>query len=187
MAFTVRAPSDKNTSVVPRSAAYRGGNAVQEASMSSPEEPQSGPPVAGQPEQPTAESAPVTPPAPQPSAPPAAPQQAAPPPYPYPAGDPFAPVPRAPKVPWIAPQRKGAAIAISIGAALVLLGGGVGIGAAAFGHDDHHGPSRQFDRHGPYDGQGQFPGYPGGPGFPNRPHQPQQPPATPSPAPSKTS
>ena len=157
--------------------------------MTSPDEPQSTESAPAAPEPPPASQA--SPTAEQPAAaPPAGPtatQATAgpPPPYAYPAGDPFAPVPRPPKVPWIAPQRKGAAIGISIVAALLLLGGGVGIGAAAFGNDDHNnGPAYRFERPGPGYGKGPFQGYPG---MPKGPRNGQQAPASPTPSPSSTS
>jgi len=87
-------------------------------------------------------------------------------------------VPRPPKVPWIAPQRKGAVIAIAIAAALVFLGAGVGIGAAAFGGSDRHGPVR-IER--PRYGEGPLPGYPG---IPKGPRHHQLPPSTPTPSPT---
>jgi hypothetical protein len=73
-------------------------------------------------------------------------------------------------------------IGISIVAALALIGGGIGIGAAAFGGDDHRGPAKRFER--PGYGQGQLPGNrnPGFPGFPGGPRNRQQPPANPAPA-----
>jgi len=94
-------------------------------------------------------------------------------------------VPRPPRTPWIAPQRKVAVAGIAVAGALVFIGAGVGIGAAAFGSDDRHGPVNRFDRPGPYDGRGPvFPGYPGYPKFPNGPrHLPHQS-ATPTPSPS---
>jgi hypothetical protein len=197
MPFTVRARSDKKprgrsrgrrlwlaeevavAAELPRSATYRDSTADQETSMTSPDDPQRNaespaetPAEAATPaEAPTVRQPPVAPP-PPPQPPPALPAAA------YPAPDPFAPIPRPPRTPWIAPQRKGAVIAISIVAALALLGAGVGIGAAAFGATDNHGPVR-FERPGPYGGQG-FPGFPNGP----RHRTPAPRPTTPTPSPS---
>ena len=92
-----------------------------------------------------------------------APMQPLPPPYP------FAPVV---KLPWIAPARKGAVIAIGIAAAVAMFGAGIGAGAAIFHNDQPSRPSYQFRV--PDFGQRQFPGFP---------HQLP----TPSPTPSKTS
>jgi hypothetical protein len=86
-------------------------------------------------------------------------------------------------LPWIAPQRKAAVIAISIVAACALLGAGVGIGAAAFGNDNHR-PVQRFQRPGPYDRQGQYPGYPH---LPNGPRRLPQSPTSPAPSASTTS
>ncbi len=118
--------------------------------MSTPQQPESSgqaaqPPTPAEPaaEQPTVEQ-----PAASAAPPAAAPQQAAaqPPPVPQYAqpGDPFAPIPRPPKSPWIAPQRKGAVIGISVAAGLALLLAGGVIDRVAF--DNHHpGRSVQFD------------------------------------------
>ena len=155
--------------------------------MSSPDEPQPNESTPAAPEPPPASQAPPTGQQP-PGPPPAGPVAAVPPvPYQYPATDPFAPVQRPPRSPWIAPQRKGAVIGISIVAAFALIGGGIGIGAAAFGSDDHGGPGHRIER--PGYGQGQLPGNPGFPGGPrNRMQPPANPaPATPTPAPSTTS
>jgi hypothetical protein len=137
--------------------------------MTSQEEPQPSQPnteAAGQPptptpsEQPPAEQAQAQPPQTPPMQPPL-PMQ----PAPYP----FAPVP---KLPWIAPARKAAVIAIGVAAGVLMFGAGVGAGAAIF-HNDH--PSQpRYEFRLPGDGQRQFPG------FPN-----QLP--TPGPTPSRTS
>jgi hypothetical protein len=119
-----------------------------------PAEPAAEQPTAEQPtaEQPTAEQLAASPPAAEQSAaapqqPVAAPATAAPPPqvpqYAQPA-DPFAPIPRAPKSPWIAPQRKGAVIGISVAAGLALLLAGGVIDRVAFDDNDHPGRSVQF-------------------------------------------
>jgi hypothetical protein len=74
---------------------------------------------------------------------------------------------------------------ICIVTALVLLGAGVGIGAAAFG-TDHPRPVQRFVRPGPgYDRQGPLAGRPGYPNGPRqRRHLPDSPAPTPSPRPS---
>jgi hypothetical protein len=101
------------------------------------------------------------PPQPPPVLPP--PPQAPPPPYP------FAPIP---KLPWIAPARKGVVIAIGIAAAVLMFGAGIGAGAAIFHNDQPSRPSVEYRL--PGFGQRQFPEFP------------RQLP-TPSPAPSATS
>ena len=145
--------------------------------MTTPEQPESSaqPPAPAEPaaEQPTAEqpTAPAAPPAaapPQPAA--AAAQGAAPqpqPPVPQYAQpvDPFAPIPRPPKSPWIAPQRKGAVIGISVAAALALLLAGGVIDRVAFDNDY---PARSVEFGGP------APRYLPGPQF--KPQIPQLPP-----------
>jgi hypothetical protein len=67
-------------------------------------------------------------------------------PAPAPAAAPsavFQPVPRAPRVPWVNPDRRSQVVGSSIIAALVLLGAGFGIGYASSsdGHGDS-GPAR---------------------------------------------
>jgi hypothetical protein len=133
-------------------------------------------PAAEQPaaEQPTAERPGAPPPAAEqpaaaPQQPVAAPATAAPPPqvpqYAQP-GDPFAPIPRPPKSPWIAPQRKGAVIGISVAAGLALLLAGGVIDRVAFDNNDHPGRSVQFGG----------PGYRYLPGPQMMPRMPQLPP-----------
>jgi hypothetical protein len=140
--------------------------------MTTPEQPESSgqaaqPPTPAEPaaEQPTVEQ-PAASAAPPPAA---APQQAAtqPPPVPQYAqpSDPFAPIPRPPKSPWIAPQRKGAVIGISIAAGLALLLAGGVIDRVAFDNNDH-GRSVQFGG----------PGYRYLPGPQMMPRMPQLPP-----------
>ncbi|HEY3089603.1 MAG TPA: hypothetical protein VGJ59_16260 [Jatrophihabitantaceae bacterium] len=137
--------------------------------MTSQEEPQ--------PRQPNVEAA-AQPPTPTPSeGSPAAQAQAQqpqtppvqPPPPMQPPPYPFAPVP---KLPWIAPARKAAVIAIGVAAGVLMFGAGIGAGAAIFHNDQHSQPRNEFRI--PGDGQRQFPG------FPN-----QLP--TPGPTPSRTS
>jgi hypothetical protein len=72
-----------------------------------------------------------------------------PPPYP------FAPVP---KLPWIAPARKAAVIAIGVAAAVLMFGAGIGAGAAIFHNDQPSQPRNEFRL--PGDGHRQFPGFP---------------------------
>ncbi len=115
--------------------------------MTTPEQPESsGQPAT--PAEPAAEQPTVEQPAASAAPPAAAPQQAAaaPPPqvpqYAQP-GDPFAPIPRPPKSPWIAPQRKGAVIGISVAAGLALMLAGGVIDRVAF-DNDHPGRSVQF-------------------------------------------
>jgi hypothetical protein len=145
--------------------------------MTTPEQPES----SGQPatpaepaaEQPTAEqpaaSAAAEQPAAAPQQPVAAPATAAPPPqvpqYAQ-SADPFAPIPRPPKSPWIAPQRKGAVIGISVAAGLALLLAGGVIDRVAFDDNDHPGRSVQFGG----------PGYRYLPGPQMMPRMPQLPP-----------
>jgi hypothetical protein len=96
------------------------------------------------------------------------------PPQPLPVPPPSTPYPFAPvlKLPWIAPARKGAVIAIGIAAAVAMFGAGIGAGAAIFHNDQPTRPSYQFRV--PDFGQRQVPGFP------------QQLP-TPTPSPSRTS
>ncbi|HZC53311.1 MAG TPA: hypothetical protein VE441_12550 [Mycobacterium sp.] len=98
--------------------------------------------------------------------------------------DPFAPVARAPKTPWIAPQRKPAVIAIAIAAAVVLLLVGGVSGWAIFDTGNGH-PTRnvQFDRPGFGNGPRMFPRGPDGNGRRVIPRIP----GTPTPSPSTTS
>jgi hypothetical protein len=57
----------------------------------------------------------------------------------------FAPIPRAPRIPWVNPARRGHVLAAAIVAALVLLGGGIGIGAAIGSGGHHrHGPEQMY-------------------------------------------
>ena len=116
----------------------------------------------------------------EPAAPPAAP----------PVAPIFAPVPRAPRVPWVNPDRRSHVIGSALVAALVLLGAGFGIGYAS-NSDDHGrpGPAR-MERGGGFPPglrMGRFPDrhFPGQPG---RGHNPR-PGATagaPTPAPTST-
>jgi hypothetical protein len=92
--------------------------------------------------------------------------------------DPFAPVPRPPRTPWIAPQRKFAATAIAIAAAVVLLVVG-GVAGWAIADRGPQVRNVQFDRPGFGDGPRQFPGPNGG--HRNFPRVPL-PSATPSPS-----
>jgi len=139
--------------------------------MTTPEQPESSgqaahPPT---PAEPAAEQPTVQQPAASPPPPAAAPQQAVaqPPPVPQYAqpGDPFAPIPRPPKSPWIAPQRKGAVIGISVAAGLALLLAGGVIDRVAF-DNDHPGRPVQFGG----------PGYRYLPGPQMMPRMPQLPP-----------
>jgi hypothetical protein len=96
------------------------------------------------PEQPEQASPQPTPAEPAPPAESASPPAAAAPPPPPAAAPPppaaiFAPVPRAPRVPWVNPARRGNVIAAAVIAAVVLIGAGIGIGYAVAPSDrDHH-------------------------------------------------
>lgn len=107
------------------------------------------PPTQTPSEQPPIEQAQALPPT-EAQAQPPQPSAVPPPPAPYP----FPPVL---KLPWIAPARKGAVIAIGIAAAVAMFGAGIGAGAAIF-HNDQARPSYQFRV--PDFGQRQFPGFP---------------------------
>lgn len=72
---------------------------------------------------------PATPPAPAATPAPAA----APPGYAYAT---FAPLPRAPRVPWVNPARRGHVVGAAIVGALIALGAGFGIGFAVAGSGD---------------------------------------------------
>jgi hypothetical protein len=98
----------------------------------------------------------------------------------------FAPVQRAPRAPWVNPDRRGQVLAAAIVAALVLLGAGVGIGVAVAPSGDHHrgdhmyGDWRGPGMHGRFlPGDGVFPGPRNRDNFPY--------PAGPTPTPSGTS
>ena len=102
------------------------------------------------------------------SAPPHVPAAAtAPPPdgYQYP----FAPVYRAPRTPWVNPARRGHVAAAAIAGALIFGGGGLLVGHAVTGHDDHHarygvvGIEPGDGMGGPGFGRGQYPRRPNGP------------------------
>ena len=165
--------------------------------MTTPEQPRpSGQAAEPSAEQPTAEqpTAPAAPPAAeqppgaasqQPAV--AAPQQQQqPPPVPEYAArpaDPFAPIPRPPKSPWIAPQRKGAVIGISVAAALVLLLAGGVIDRVAF-DNDHPARSVEFGGPGPryLPGPQLKPRMPQLPGQGNRNHPRPQPSSVPTPS-----
>jgi hypothetical protein len=114
------------------------------------------------------------------------------PPPPPPPGYAFAPVARPPRAPWINPERRWHVASTAIGAAVVALAVGFGIGVAAGdGRDrgDHRmergyymGPGGGMgvpgERHFPRNGQ--LPGYPGGPGNTQLPGNPGQPSAAPT-------
>ena len=110
-------------------------------------------------DQPADSAGAAEPPQPAPAPPPAAPAPAAgtyfggppyppggqyPPGMPYPAGAPFAAVPRPPRMPWVNPARRGLVAGLAAAAAVVLLGGGIGIGIAIAPSGNHHGP--RFER-----------------------------------------
>jgi hypothetical protein len=107
----------------------------------------------------TAETSAIPADAPPHPAPPTGPPQAGPPPLgpqPYPA-PPFAPVYRAPRVPWVNPDRRSHVIGAGVIGALVLLGAGFGIGYASSSSDDHRPGMLRIERGGgPY-----VPGPPG--------------------------
>jgi hypothetical protein len=95
----------------------------------------------------------------------------------------FAPVPRAPRVPWVNPARRGNVIAAAVIAAVAFIGAGIGIGYAIAPSDrDHHERYRMgpgiYMVPGEYGGQGYYPmpgklrpgkrmgNFPNGPGTP---------------------
>jgi hypothetical protein len=99
------------------------------------------------PTEPTGSTGPAQPTHPTQSlpAPPTPPTTPAPAGYPDPA---FAPIPRAPRVPWTNPARRGPVIIVSLVAAVVLLGAGLlGGWALSSGHGHDHG-FRGYDRMG---------------------------------------
>ena len=146
--------------------------------MSTP--PNDEPPAAA--DQPT-ESQPPTPP------PPPAPPPHAMPPVP-PGGMPdqqyaFAAIPRAPRVPWINPARRGHVTATAIGAALVVLLAGIGIGWAVT--PTHHRyrfvPAFRFMPGGYFPGELRNPyGYPRFPKYPPTYPTPTSVPTAPAPS-----
>jgi hypothetical protein len=143
--------------------------------MTSQEEPQPIQPNAQAAASPPTQTPSEQPPTEQAQAQPLPPTEAqAQPPQPLPVPPPSTPYPFAPvlKLPWIAPARKGAVIAIGIAAAVAMFGAGIGAGAAIFHNDQPTRPSYQFRV--PDFGQRQVPGFP------------QQLP-TPTPSPSRTS
>lgn len=109
---------------------------------------------------------------------------AAPPTYPpaTPPAAPFAPVERAPRTPWVNPARRGHLAAAAVVGALIFGGGGMLIGHAVTGHNEHRSGVQRMERPGVAQ-QGPRPAprqqRQGGP----RRQIPNQPPA-PAPAPS---
>lgn len=138
----------------------------------------------------TGATAPVSPPAdaaapPAADAPPPPPPPAVPPPA-APPGYPFAPVARPPRVPWVNPERRAHIIAVVGAGALVLLGGGIGIGFAAGDGGHHRGDGYRMEiRPGGY--YNLVPGRHGGfvPRFPGAPQFPTAPAPTPAPTATK--
>jgi hypothetical protein len=116
---------------------------------------------------------------------PAQPQQAVPPP---PAASPFAPVARAPRTPWVNPDRRVHVAAAVILTALIFGGGGILIGNAIADNDHDRGTHRMYRMPGLYgrDGQ-QLPGRIAPvPKFPRQLPSGFPTPAQPAPTPTKT-
>ncbi|MEO9108790.1 MAG: hypothetical protein ABI368_01065, partial [Jatrophihabitantaceae bacterium] len=77
----------------------------------------------------------------------------------------FAPIARPPRAPWVNPDRRWHVLAVAVVSALILLGGGIAIGAAANGgHGSRSGVAR-IERGGHRAGPDNPGGVRRGPGF----------------------